>query len=130
MNGLSTLRPMTGLLIVLALPLGGCLAVAAGAAGYGAYAASDGRISGTSGASLDRTWAAALAASQAMGLTITQKSRDSHSAHIEAQTADRTAVTVDLAKRSAGMTRIDIRWGVMGDEAPSRRLLNSIKARL
>jgi hypothetical protein len=130
MNGLCTLRPMTGLLLLLALPLGGCLAVAAGAAGYGAYTAIDGRVSSTSGASLDRTYAAALAAAQDMALSITERSRDSHSAHIEAQTADRTAVTLDLAKRSAGMTRLDIRWGITGDEPRSKRLINSIKARL
>jgi hypothetical protein len=134
MNGLSPRRLTTGLLLPLLLlalaPLSGCLAVAAGAAGYGAYAASDGRVSGTSGASLDRTYAAALAALQDMGLEIAQKSRDSHSAHIEARTPGKTDVTLDLAKRSAGMTRIDVRWGVMGDEAPSRRLINSIKARL
>jgi hypothetical protein len=145
MNGLTALRarPTTGITsgittglllfglapLVLA-PLAGCVAVAAGAAGYGAYAASDGRVSGTSGASLDRTYAAALAALQDMGLDITQKSRDSHSAHIEARTAGKTEVTLDLAKRSAGMTRIDVRWGVLGDEAPSKRLISSIKARL
>jgi hypothetical protein len=71
MNGLSRLRPMTGLIVLLVLPfpLSGCLAIAAGAAGVGAYAASDGRVSATSGASLDRTYAAVLAAAPDLGPT-------------------------------------------------------------
>jgi hypothetical protein len=135
MNGLSPSRPTTGpalvALILLPLPLSGCIAVAAGAAaGYGAYTYQEGRVSGTTGASLDRTYAAALAALQDSGLSIDEKLRTSHSASITAHTADRTEVTLDLAKRASSMTRVDIRWGLMGDEKRSRQLLSAIKGRL
>jgi hypothetical protein len=117
-------------LVPLAILPAGCIVAAAGAAAYGAHSYANGVYDGVAGATLDRTWRATLATLESMGLSITSKIKDGATARIVAQSADRTQIEVELARRSGDFTRVSIRVGIFGDEAESRRILGNIKSRL
>lgn len=118
-------------LALLAASLSGCVVAAVGAAaGYGAYEYGNGTATGVAGAGLDRTYRAALAAVEKLGLTLKSKTRDATAAELNCVEPDHTGVTISLARRSGDFTAIMVKVGLFGDEARSRQIIQSIKDNL
>ena len=86
------------LLLSLAVTGIGCLAVAAGAAGGAAvsYAYLRGRVYDTYTAGFDDAWAATQTAVKELGMPITTEERKGTTGHMESQTGDHEAVSIDV----------------------------------
>lgn len=122
------------LLAVSPLILTGCLTAAAvggaAAAGAGTVAYIKGELKATEEASLNKTWAATVAAVDELEFLVINKIKDAVSAELEAKTADNKTVKIELKRVSDNLTDISIRIGTFGDETLSRYILSKIEARL
>jgi len=111
--------------------IGGCIAVAVGAAaGIGTYAYVKGELSDTEEATLDRAYEAALAAMKDLEFTVKEQSKDALHARVVAAEADKTEVRIALESKSEKLTKLTVRVGVFGDEAQSRLIMDKIKKHL
>lgn len=123
---------------LLALGHGGCLWVAAGAAGGAAlgYAYTQGRLSHTYSASFDDTWNAARVALKDLGMPITGEERQPGNGFLKSQTSDGDTVRVQIDAETSkfpndgALTRVGVRVGAFGDHPASVRLLDLIGTRL
>ncbi|HEY8994733.1 MAG TPA: DUF3568 family protein [Lacunisphaera sp.] len=119
------------ILALAALPLfSGCVVVAAGAAGAGAVAYVRGEMQSSVEHDLDSTYQATQRA-----LKDLQFARiDDRKSGIDAQLISRTAldkkVEIKLKKVTDGLTKVQIRVGVVGDQELSLTILEKIKAEL
>jgi predicted nicotinamide N-methyase len=118
-------------LALAALPLvSGCGVVAAGAAGAGAVAYVRGEMQSSVEHDLDTTYQATQRA-----LKDLQFARiDDQKSGVDAQLISRTAldkkVEIKLKKVTDGLTKVQIRVGVVGDQELSLTILEKIKAEL
>lgn len=125
------------LLLLAACPfiLTGCLAAAAvggaaAAAGAGTVAYIKGELKATEEASLNKAWAATVAAVDDLQFIVINKIKDDVSGELEAKTADNKTVKIKLNRVTDNLTDISIRIGTFGDESLSRYILSKIEARL
>ncbi|MBY0527885.1 MAG: DUF3568 domain-containing protein [Gemmataceae bacterium] len=122
----------------LAVMQGGCLWVAAGAAGGAAlgYAYCNGKLCHVYAASLDDTRAAARAGLADLGMPVQEESQEPGSASIKSQTADgdtvRVSLNIEPSKFPADgpMTRVCVRVATFGDHPASARLQEQIAVHL
>jgi hypothetical protein len=110
--------------------MGGCLVVAAGAAGAGTYAYVTGELSTVEEASLDKCWSATQAAVKDLQFTVKEQSKDALQGRLVAQQADKTDITIKLDRETDKLTKIRIRVGVFGDESTSRLVMDKIKSKM
>jgi hypothetical protein len=118
----------------LALANGGCLLVAAGAAGGAAvgYAYYKGKASGQYNASLADTWNAAHAALRELGMPMLSEETGKGTGFIESRTAEGEQVRLYLETEQSKIpaegevTRLCVRVGTFGDWAVSERILNQV----
>lgn len=124
---------------LLALANGGCLAVAAGAAGTAAvgYAYCKGKVSQTYSASFDNTWSATRAALADFGMAVASEERTpAGTGTLHTKTVDGTGIRIDLEVEpsplpaEATVTKVSVRVGIFGDDPVSDRLLQQIGAHL
>jgi len=126
------------LLLGALLPLcaGGCLWVAAGAAGGAAltYAYCQGRVSQVYAASLDDAWAATRTALTELQMPILEESREKGS--FKTRTSDGDTVRIHLDPEMSRipadgpLTRVSVRVALFGDHPVSARVLDQIGAHL
>lgn len=112
------------------LAAGGCIVVAAGIAAAGTYVYTEGELKGTLDAPLARTHDAAKAAVADLGFTERLARVDAFEGRVEAETADRTTVTIRMKKLSDKTTEVRIRHGTLGDEGRSTAIFDAIKKKL
>ena len=110
----------------------GCVAplLVVGAAGAGGYAYTTGKLVFTEGVTLDAAFKAADQALRDLELTPEGKQKDTQTGTMEAKTAKDQRVKVEVINKGAKITEIQIRVGVFGDEAYSRKIYERIKAHL
>jgi hypothetical protein len=111
----------------------GCILFVAGAAagaGVGTYAYVNGETKATVGASLDRSWSAALAAMKDMEFPVTSQGKDALVGELTARSGSDKKITISLKKLSDTATEIRIRAGAFGDESLSRIIFEKINQRL
>ncbi|MBX3364299.1 MAG: DUF3568 family protein [Phycisphaeraceae bacterium] len=112
----------------LVLPLGGCVALVAGAAaGAGAYAYVTGELKSTVDSSLERTFAATKRAVDSLKFSLTEEASDALQAKVGAKMADDRSVSIELKRLADASTEIRIRVGTFGDESVSATILEEIK---
>ncbi len=122
------------LLILAGLALGnaGCLAVAAGAAGAGAYAYYKGNVVETYYGDFETTWQATHTALAELGLPVKSQARDNFSGTIESVTGagDRVKIQIEEERPKLAAdpvrTKVGIRVATFGDGEVSRRILAQI----
>lgn len=120
-----------GLLGLASATLGGCVALAVGAAaGVGTYAYIKGELTDFEEASLDRAYEATQAAIKDLEFTVKDQAKDSLQARIVASEADKTEVKIVLESKGEKLTKFSIRVGVFGDEARARLIMDKIKKHL
>jgi len=122
--------PLILLLALLGLPLTGCVAVVAGAAGAGTVAWIQGRLDSVIDARFETVKGAAGAAISDLRLSKISEKQDGLTAVFVARTADDTRVEIKVAKIAEKATKVEIRVGLMGDKALSTAILDKIKANL
>lgn len=121
-----------GVLVALVLLplLGGCVIVAAGAAGAGAVAYVRGEMQSSVEHDLETVFAAAQRALQQLEFARI----DDRKSGIDAQLVSRTAldkrVEIKLKKITDRLTKVQIRVGLVGDQELSFTILEKIKAEL
>lgn len=124
-------RTITAGLIGIAVgTAGGCLSGSGPSPGFEAWQYTNAQYVGVAGATLDKTWAATLAALEQMGLAVRSKTRERLRADISALQADGTSIQIALSRQSTDFTRVTIQVGVLGDEARSKAIVAKIKANL
>jgi hypothetical protein len=121
---------LASVLVTSASLMGGCLVVAAGAAGAGTYAYVTGELSTVEEASLDKCWSATQAAVKDLQFTVKEQSKDALQGRLVAQQADKTDITIKLDRETDKLTKIRIRVGVFGDESTSRLVMDKIKSKM
>jgi hypothetical protein len=122
----------------LAVLQGGCLLVAAGAAGGAAlgYAYYKGQVCQDYAVSLDNSLAASRAALGELGLPVVREQRDGRSASIEsvATTGDHIRLDLDAVNAPAPgqtpVTQVCVRVATFGDELLSQRILTQLGAHM
>jgi hypothetical protein len=106
----------------------GCAAlVVGGAAGAGAVAYVRGELKSMEDASLNRVWVAARQAMTNLEFSLTSEEKDAFNGILIAQGAGDKKITVTLARKSDLVTEVRIRVGTFGDEAMSRKILETIR---
>lgn len=126
------------LLAALSLFQGGCIFVAAGAAGAGAatYFYLRGKLCQEYYASFADSWQAVLTTLQEQGFTVTRQENNGADGTISSKTTDGSAITISLTSQASrapaekNVTRVCIRIGAWGDEPLSARLLTQIGSHL
>ncbi len=120
------------LLGLVALSSGGCLLVAAGAAGTGAYFYYKGNVSETYQGNFESTWQATHVALSELGLPAKSQSRDAFSGAIESVSGkgDRIKIVIEEERpkipTDAPRTKVSVRVATFGDADVSRRILAQI----
>lgn len=123
-------------IIILALANAGCAAfIAAGAgAGLGIGAAEyiRGELKQVYAASMEKTWAASVAAVSELKMKTTEKAieQGDYSRLIKGKTAEGKDFKIALEATSPEVTTVRIRIGVFGDEVYSRKILEAITKNL
>jgi len=120
---------LTGLLVLAAFVLQGCVVAAIGA-GAGTVAYVMGDLEAFESADIDKVYDAGLAAAEDLELNVTQKSRDALSATIVARDAQDKKITIKLVSTAEGSTKISIRVGMFGSETKSQLIYNQIRKHL
>ncbi len=116
--------------LMMALSAGGCLALAVGAAaGAGTVAYIQGELEAVEEIPLDRAWSASQATIEELQFNKTAERKDALQGRITAERADGSDVTIRLDAEGDTQTKIRIRVGTFGDEAVSRTILDTIKAK-
>ncbi len=119
-------------LIVLstAWTCGGCAAViVGGATAAGTYVYMAGWLEQTYNRHIDIVWEAAQSAPASLGLVLQSKERTLGTSRLQFLDGN-TDVWITLEATSPYTTKVAVRWGLLGDEAASRRILDAIGARL
>jgi hypothetical protein len=128
-----------GLVVValVALANGGCLLVAAGAAGaaYAGYCYSKGRYCQTYDAAFADAWAATHAALADLGLPVCQEGQAADGGFVESRTGDGDRVRIQLTVQhtfpaEGPRTSVCVRVATFGDAAVSDRILEQVGAHL
>ena len=117
---------------------GGCLLVAAGAAGgaFAGYAYYQGRICQSYVANFEDAWAATHTALGELGMPIVGEERQTNCGVIKTQTSDgdRVRIALDVIPSripaEGSLTRICVRVGTFGDHPVSERVLYQVGAHL
>jgi hypothetical protein len=122
-------RIIFALICASLLATSGCLLFWVGA-GAGAATAVylKGELRTTEHVPLDQAWQATLRAMTSLGIPITERAKDALSASLQGRTGDQKDVTVTLVSKAHHWTEIRIRVGTLGDEARSRRILETIRS--
>jgi hypothetical protein len=123
---------------LLALLHGGCLWVAAGAAGGAAVGAAYcyGKVNQTFPSSLDDSATATKTALADLGMPVLEEQRDGGTAFIKSQTSDGDPVRIYLDPEASKfpadgpLTKLTVRVGAFGDHPVSNRVLDQIGAHL
>lgn len=110
----------------------GCLApvAIAGAAAYGGYEYSNGEMQYAVHANVDRVNRAVRAVIKERAWEIREQATDATTGFYRCMTQDNTQVTIDVRRRSGDFTRVAVHYGVFGDEAESKKVIDQVKARL
>ncbi|MBI9110609.1 DUF3568 family protein [Maridesulfovibrio ferrireducens] len=115
---------------LMALSLSGCGAVLlGGAAAGGTYAYVAGQAKRQYNANLSSTYQATLKACQGLGLKIESNEKRISDASIKAIDVD-TTIYIDMKSISSRVTEVSVRYGMLGDEQASSRILSRIKSNL
>jgi hypothetical protein len=140
MGKLRQKRAWTAYLIVAvaAMCQGGCLLVAAGAAGgaYAGYAYYQGRICQSYVANFEDAWAATHTALGELGMPVLSEEHQTNCGVIKTQTSDgdRVRIALDVIPSripaEGSLTRICVRVGTFGDHPVSERVLYQVGAHL
>jgi hypothetical protein len=125
-------------LITVALVNGGCLWIAAGAAGGAAvgYAYYKGQVCGVYNACFADTWAATHAALGELGMRVVHEECDTASGFIESRTTDGDKVRIHLEVQPSKfpaegeVTRVSVRIATFGDRPASERILDQLGVHL
>lgn len=108
----------------------GCAAlVVGGAAAVGTYTYVAGQLQSTYNANLDRTFRAAVAGCNALGLPITNQEQKLSSASVTAKDGDKD-VWITLKAQTSSTTEVSVRVGYLGDEFASKRIHEAVQANL
>ena len=137
-DGCKRLRVVYLLLAAVALSTGGCLLVAAGAAGAGAatYVYIRGKVCQEYAAGFGDTWAAVQKSLQELALPLEANENNGKTGKVTSRTADGSAITIDLEVLTSRipaegtLTRVCVRVGLVGDQALSERILGQINSHL
>lgn len=122
---------LASLAIVVGAALSGCIAVAAGAAGAGAAIAYKlGKLETTLSADYPQVVKATQKSITKLEFTPMGERKDGVNAEFVARSALDKKVTINLTKMGDGLTKVEIRVDLIGDEALSRAVLEKIKANL
>ncbi len=113
----STVRSV--LLLLLVAPLGGCVAVVAGAAAYAAIEYESNEVSQTYRASLGDTWQASIAELREMGYPVQEGTKPGPTEG----TVEISDVAVRVEKLSAEHTRVGVRFGTFDTEEHRRKAI-------
>jgi hypothetical protein len=121
-------------LAILAFVNGGCLWVAAGAAGGAAVGAAYyyGKVFSTFPSSLDDSLAATKTALADLGMPVLEEQRDGGSGFVRSQTSDGDPVRIYLDPEASKfpadgpLTKVTVRVGAFGDHPVSNRVLDQI----
>jgi hypothetical protein len=125
-------------LALLLLSQGGCLFIAAGAAGGAAlgYVWTQGQLNQTYPAAFNDTWTAARAALTDLGMPIQSEEHDNNTGFLKSQTRDGETVRINLDVKTSKfpsdgpLTHVGVRVGAFGDQAASTRILDQIGTHL
>lgn len=126
------MRPSWIVLCALAAALAGsgCAAVVVGgAAAAGTYVYMAGWLEQTYNRPVDQVWEAAQSGPASLGLTLQSKERTLGTSRLQFLDGG-TDVWITVQATSPYTTKVAVRWGLLGDEAASRRILDAIGARL
>ncbi|MBC7355694.1 MAG: hypothetical protein JG774_1912 [Desulfomicrobiaceae bacterium] len=116
--------------LALALACSGCAAViVGGAAAAGTYVYMAGWLHQTYNHGLDTVYTAARSGPAALGLTLKSTEKQTGKASLQFLDGD-TTVWISLEATSSYTTKVSVRWGILGDEVTSRRIMDAIGARL
>lgn len=114
------------LVLSIGIAVSGCAAVMlGGAAAGGSYVYVTGQAKQKFNADLAGTYKAALKVCKNLNLKIEDSKKKLSEASIKAKDAD-TAVIIDLTYVSSKVTDVSVRYGILGDEAASKRVLAEI----
>jgi Protein of unknown function (DUF3568) len=117
--------------LALAAPfLGGCVVVAAGAAGAGAVAYVRGELESSVPHDLDATFAATQRALGDMKFARIDDQKTAIDAKLISRTALDKKIEIQLERVTEGLTKVHIRVGLMGDQQLSLTILEKITAEL
>lgn len=109
----------------------GCVALFVGAAGGAAGAVYVmGKLTEELGYDVPTVHGATLAALKELELKPSEDRVDKLSGHMESEFADRAHVWIDLDSIGDSRTQITVRVGLTGDEARSKRILETIRKHL
>ncbi|WP_031479294.1 DUF3568 family protein [Maridesulfovibrio frigidus] len=115
---------------MLALSLSGCGAILlGGAAAGGTYAYVSGEASRQYNANLNTTYQSALKTCQSFGLKIEKKAKRLSDASIKAIDVD-TGISISIKSVSSTVSEVSVRYGILGDEQASQRILSGIQRNL
>lgn len=130
-SGFRRVRLLAGLLALAALPwMTGCVVVAAGAVGAGAVAYVRGELSAGVEHDLDATFQASQRALGNLQFARIDDKKSGVDAQLVARTALDKKVEIKLKKVTDGLTKVQIRVGVVGDQELSLLILEKIRAEL
>ncbi|WP_421902647.1 DUF3568 domain-containing protein [Maridesulfovibrio sp.] len=114
------------LVLSMCVAVSGCAAVVlGGAAAGGTYVFVTGQAKQKFNADLGSTYQAALKACQNLNLKVEENKKRLSDASIKAKDVD-TTVLIDLEYVSSKVTEVSVRYGILGDEGASRRILAAI----
>ncbi|WP_320175021.1 DUF3568 domain-containing protein [Maridesulfovibrio sp.] len=114
------------LALFMCVAVSGCAAVVlGGAAAGGTYVYITGQAKQKYNADLGSTYKAALKACQDLNLTVKDSKKRLSDASIKALDVDKD-VFIDLSYVSTKVTEVTVRYGILGDEDASRRILTAI----
>lgn len=118
------------LIVFLGFFVSGCGAVIlGGAAAGGTYVYVAGQAKQKFNSDLGTTYKAALSACKQLDLRIEDGKKRLSDASIKAIDVD-TTVYIDLTSSSSRVTEVAVRYGILGDEQASSRILAAIKRNL
>ncbi|WP_432737001.1 DUF3568 family protein [Maridesulfovibrio sp. FT414] len=124
-----SVKNLVSLILVsfLALSVSGCGALLlGGAAAGGTYVYVAGKATQKYNADLGSTYKAALSACKELNLRVESNTKRLSEAEIKAIDVDKT-VYIDLSSTSSKNTEVSVRYGILGDEQASLRILSTIK---
>jgi hypothetical protein len=122
------------LVVLLSLCSSGCLWLAVGAAGagvgVGTYAYVRGELEAAYASGYNETWAATLAALDALEIRKKSATRDAFGGSINAARADGTSIKIKVTPVSPAHTSVKIRVGFFGNRTMSEGIADQIGAKL
>lgn len=113
--------------------MSGCAVVLLGAgAGAGVAGATYvmGKLEDEVNAPVSKLQRATVAALKALELPVNKERGDKLAAELESETADQKKIWISITSLTSSRSKILIRVGLMGDEARSRQILQTIHSRL